>query len=156
MQAHGVEIRFPGNHAAFAQAFARLREALDDERLNGAARYNIELVFEEIVSNIIHYGAVDGREPDVCVRLDAGADEVVLIFEDDGIPFDSTARTERPSSTSLEDARIGGFGLILVRGAASSLSYRRTVEDRNQLTVAIRRDTGGLLVPAAGIEPATP
>ena len=142
MRAHGIEMHFSGNHEAFAHAFTRLRAALDNEQLDSASRYNVELVFEEIVSNIMHHGPVGGREPDVRVTLETRADEIVLTFDDDGIPFDSTTRTERPPSTSLEDAKIGGFGLILVRGAASSLSYRRTGGNRNELTVAIRRDAG--------------
>ncbi len=143
MQAPGVEIRFSGNHDGFAQAFARLHEALDREQLDGAPRYNLEVVFEEIVSNIINYGAADGREPDVCVVLETRADEIVLTIDDDGVPFDSSTYTAPPPTRSLEETRLGGFGLILVRRAASSLNYRRTEQGRNRLTVAVKRNFRG-------------
>jgi serine/threonine-protein kinase RsbW len=134
-----AEIRFSGNHDGFARAFTQLREALDGERLDDVSRYNLELVFEEVVANIINYGTADGREPDVCVILDSRSAEVVLTFEDDGRPFDPTIHTARPQARSLEEARVGGFGLILVRKAASSLNYIRTREGRNRLTVSVRR-----------------
>jgi serine/threonine-protein kinase RsbW len=139
MKAPDVKIRFSGNHDGFAQGFALLHEALDKEQLDSASRYRVELVFEEIVSNIINYGSVDGREPDVLVTLDAHADEIVLTFDDDGLPFDASTHTAGETSRSLDDSTLGGFGLTLVRGAANSLTYRRTAQGRNQLSARVRR-----------------
>jgi serine/threonine-protein kinase RsbW len=134
-----VEIRFPGSHEGFARGFRRLRHALDREALNASTRYNAELVFEEIVANIVGHGARNGREPDVRVTLEARPDSIVLIFDDDGLPFDPRGLPDPVKPKSLEEARVGGFGLMLVRHAASSLEYLRTAEDRNQLTVRVPR-----------------
>jgi anti-sigma regulatory factor (Ser/Thr protein kinase) len=134
-----VEIRFPGSHEGFAHGFRRLRHALDGEALNATTRYNTELVFEEIVANIVGHGAREGREPDVRVTLEARPDSIVLIFDDDGVPFDPRGRPDPVKPKSLEQAKVGGFGLMLVRHAASSLEYLRTAEDRNQLTVRVAR-----------------
>lgn len=134
-----TEIRFPGNHDGFAQAFAQLRGALDAERLDAAARYNAELVFEEIVANIVGHGAVHGHEPDVRVTLELHPDAIVLTFDDDGMPFDPRGRPDPRPARSLEEAQVGGFGLMLVRRAASSLDYLRTAEGRNRLTVRLSR-----------------
>ncbi|HEV2230506.1 MAG TPA: ATP-binding protein [Steroidobacteraceae bacterium] len=139
MSARRIGIRFPGTHAGFAQGFARLREALDAERLAGTARYNAELVFEEIVANIVSHGARNGREADVCVTLEPRADSIVLIFSDDGVPFDPRGRPDPVIPKTLAEAKIGGFGLMLVRHAASSLDYVRTADDRNRLTVIVPR-----------------
>jgi anti-sigma regulatory factor (Ser/Thr protein kinase) len=137
--ARRVEIRFPGSHEGFAHGFRRLRHALDGEALNATTRYNTELVFEEIVANIVGHGARKGREPDVRVTLEAHPDSIVLIFDDDGVPFDPRGRPDPVKPKSLEEAKVGGFGLMLVRHAASSLEYLRTAEDRNQLTVRVAR-----------------
>jgi len=134
-----VEIRFPGTHEGFALGFARLLSALDAEPLEGAPRYNAELVFEEIVDNIVSHGAVGGRELDVRVTLESRPDSIVLTFEDNGVPFDPRGRTDPQPPKSLEEAKIGGFGLMLVRRAASSLDYERTATGRNQVTVNVQR-----------------
>ena len=108
MHPRGVEIRFPGTHEGFARAFARLREALDAAGLDGAARYNVELVFEEIVANIVKHGAPDGHELEVRVTLQAGRDSMSLTFEDNGVSFDP--RTAHPlPPRSLDDGRINAF-----------------------------------------------
>src|SRR5579863_2408487 len=143
MRTQRVEIRFPATHDGFAQAFARLRGALDAEQLDDAPRYNAELVFEEIVANIVSHGAVDGREPEVRVTLEPRPDSIVLTFDDDGVPFDPRGRNDPAPARSLEEAKLGGFGLMLVRRAASALDYARTVEGRNRLTVKLSRTRHG-------------
>lgn len=139
MHAARVEIRFSGTHAGFAQAFARLRGVLDAQELDAASRYSAELIFEEVVANIVKHGAPDGRELDVHVTLEPRADSIVLTFDDDGVQFDPRGRPDPLPAKSLAEAKIGGFGLMLVRRAASALDYRRTAEGRNQLTVMLRR-----------------
>lgn len=106
--------------------------------LKGSPRNNAELVFDEIIANIIRYGAPDGRELAICVALEPSRDTLVLVFEDNGVPFDPRAVPDSPPQKSLEEARIGGYGVMLVRQAASSLDYLRTPEGHNQLTVRVR------------------
>jgi serine/threonine-protein kinase RsbW len=135
-----LEIRFPSTHEGLAQGSERLRAALDVERLNGTPRYNAELVFEEIVANILEHGAVDDRVLDVRVTLETHHDAIILTFDDNGVPFDPRGRADPLPATSLEEARVGGFGLMLVRHAVSSLNYLRTTSGRNQLTVKVLRE----------------
>jgi serine/threonine-protein kinase RsbW len=145
VRAPRVEIRFPGTHAGFARGFVQARGALDAQRLDGAPRYNAELVFEEITANIIAHGAPDGRELEVCVTLEASHDSIMLTFEDNGVPFDPRSRPDPLPQTSLEEARVGGYGLMLVRRAARSIDYLRTAEGRNRLTVQLPRGDDGTM-----------
>ena len=133
-----VEIRFPGTRAAFAQAFARLQEALDAAGVAGAPRFQAELVFEELVANIVNHGAVDGRPLTVGVTFETRADSIVLTFDDDGVPFDPRNRPA-PAPATLGETRIGGFGLQLVRHAVQSLDYLRTAAGHNRVTVTLLR-----------------
>jgi len=143
MHSGRVEIRFAGDHAGFARGFVQVRHALDAQRLQGAPRYNAELVFEEVTANIVGHGAPDGRELEVCVTLETFADSIVLTFEDNGVSFDPRKLHDPPPQKSLDEARIGGYGLMLVRHAASSIDYLRTLEGRNRLIVRLPRDDAG-------------
>jgi serine/threonine-protein kinase RsbW len=140
MPAARAETRFPGTHAGFAAGFDWLRQWLDAQELGAAARYNAELVFEEIVANIVSYGAVPGQELQVHVTVQSLAATIVLTFEDDGVAFDPCQRTELPvQAKSLEEAQIGGFGLMLVRHAARSFTYERTAQGCNRVTITLQR-----------------
>ena len=115
----------------------RARHLLDTVPLSAQTRYNAELVFEEIVANIVGHGAPDGHALEVRFILESGADSITLIFDDNGMPFDPRGRPDPPPQKSLDQARVGGFGLMLVRHAASSLDYLRTPEGHNRLIVSL-------------------
>ncbi|MGN6451921.1 MAG: ATP-binding protein [Steroidobacteraceae bacterium] len=138
---HGgrIEVRFPGTHAGFARGFVQARRALDAQAIKGASRYHAELVFEEIIDNVISHGAPDGHQLEVCVSLEAAGDTLVLTFEDNGVPFDPRNRPDPPPQKSLDEARIGGYGLMLVRRAATSIDYLRTADGHNRLVVRLAR-----------------
>ena len=145
MDSQRVEIRFPGTHEGFALGFERVRNALDAVPLDGTTRYNAELVFEEIVANIVGHGAPDGHPLEVRFTLEAHPDSIILTFDDNGVRFDPRGRPDPLPQKSLAEARIGGYGLMLVRHATSSIDYLRTAEGRNRLTVQLQR--GGEATP---------
>lgn len=129
-------VRFAATLEDFERAFTSLRRAMDVEQLGPAACYNVELVFEEIVANILRHGGTDGRIVDVHVTLELGSDSIILTFDDDGVPFDPRSRAGTPPGARQGQ---GGFGLVLVNRAATSLAYLRTPEGRNRLTVTLPR-----------------
>ena len=139
-----LALNFPGTLAGFERGFAELRAGLARESLTPAARYNVELVFEEIVANIVRYGAKD-RVVDIRVMLDVRDDSLALTFDDDGVAFDPNTKPDPVPAKSLADASIGGRGIMLVRRLSSAIDYDRTPEQRNRLVVT-------LPLPAVGIE----
>lgn len=137
MDAGPIELRFAGTMAGFAEAFGKLRQVLDDGQLAAKTRYGVELVFEEIVANIVRHGSFDGVPPGVQVSLDLAGDEVVLVFEDDGTPFDPSGRSDPDLPSSLDEATVGGLGLMMVRRAVTRMEYHRTPDYGNRLVVAL-------------------
>ena len=137
MDVRRLELNFPGTSVGFEQAFTKLRDELDAANLSGGTRYNVELVFEEIVANIVRHGSEPERAAAVHVALEVGGESIVLTFLDDGVPFDPRERTDPIAPKSLEEATIGGLGLMLVRRAATGLEYCRTADHRNRLVVRL-------------------
>lgn len=82
-------LRFPGTRGGFADAFLELRRTLGECRTGTGTRYRCELVFEEIVTNIIrHAFSGAGAHHTIAVTLEVVGSNVVLEFEDDGQAFD--------------------------------------------------------------------
>ena len=128
-------LRFPATLDGFAGASEALRLLLDERGLEGRSRYYVELVFEEIVANIVRHGEAEHLEPEVEVALAFEAAAVVLRFRDDGTPFDP--REHVPDRSGQEDERLGGFGIKIVRHVSSTVDYERTADAQNCLTVTI-------------------
>ena len=126
-------LRFPPTLAGLDTAAAWLR-ALIGREVNDDARYNLELVFEEVAANIVRHGHPTG-DIETAVRFDA--DEIVLTFEDDGVAFDPGEGPARALPSSLDEARVGGLGLVLLRKIVTRMTYERTAQKRNILSLAI-------------------
>lgn len=94
------------------------------------ASFVVQLALEELITNTFAYGYDDAGEHSVDVGVTLEADRVVLTLEDDARPFDPSAY--QPAATG--GISIGGRGLRMVRGMASSLRYERCGQ-RNRLTV---------------------
>jgi anti-sigma regulatory factor (Ser/Thr protein kinase) len=136
MQTIEQVLRVAGDMDGFARAAEALRTVLDDWQLAERPRYRVETVFEEIVTNVIRYGYTDDRHRIIEVCLTRRPDEVDLMVEDNGDPFDPLARPDPERPISIEDAPIGGLGIMLVRKMAGAMRYERSA-DRNRLTVTI-------------------
>jgi anti-sigma regulatory factor (Ser/Thr protein kinase) len=126
-------LRFAGTTAALADAVTELRAILDARMLHPRHRHDVELVFEEVASNIVNYGKPSGA---IEALLRFGT-ETTLAFEDDGVPFDPRRQPPPPAASEPADLRIGGLGLVIVRDLCSGFDYVRTAEQRNRLTLAI-------------------
>ena len=81
-------LTFAASRAGFEQGFGRLRAILDRHPLLPGTRYRCELVFAEIVSNVIRHGYGDNQEHRISMTVAIHGDRVELHFEDDGVAFD--------------------------------------------------------------------
>jgi len=126
-------LRVPATLAGLHDAADSLSRLLETRLLPDAARYNIELVFEEIVLNIVRHGQATA---DIDVTITFDDTETILIFEDDGVPFNPRDYTPRSAPTSLDEVQVGGLGIALVKSISSHMNYERT-KDGNRLLVAV-------------------
>lgn len=90
------------------------------------------------MGNILRYGAPQGRELHIEAQIHRDGDSVVMNFEDDGIAFDPCSSSAAAAPRTLEEERDGGFGLMIVRHAASAMRYERSADQRNRLTVILQ------------------
>ena len=130
MVAGSIRLEFSGTPDGFRSAF----EALIAET---RVRRRVELVFEEIVANIVRHAAPAGAPAQVAVAVDVDDGGITLTFDDDGVPFDPTALAEPVPAKTLDGAPIGGLGVGMVRRLARQVEYRRTGESRNRLVVTL-------------------
>jgi serine/threonine-protein kinase RsbW len=126
-------LHFAPTTAGLAQAVDDLRAILEARALHPRHRHDVELVFEEIASNIVNYGSASSP---IEARLHFG-DETALTFEDDGIPFDPRRQPPPPAASQPSELRIGGLGLVIVRDLCRRFDYVRTAAHRNRVTLTV-------------------
>ncbi len=146
------ELRLTATRPAFAQAFDELRRGLDAMQLVLGRRLAVELVFEEVVANVLRHGTRPDRETRISVAVALEDQAVRLTFLDEGMAFDPRGRPDPAPPRDLESAEPGGRGLMLIRSVSSALEYVRTPEGQNRLTVFVPIDA----TPAAKVSESAP
>ena len=105
--------------------------------------FKVNLVLEELVLNIGQHGAGLGENAagvrQVEIRLGSEPDRLIFEIVDDGMPFDPLSDAPEPDlQAALEDRRVGGLGLHLVRSVVDAMEYKRAA-GKNHLTLVARR-----------------
>ncbi len=101
--------------------------------------YSIALALDELLTNTISYGYEDARLHEIRIRLEVEGHVVAVTIEDDGSPFDPLTASEPDVQAPIEERRIGGLGIFLVRHLMDAMSYERR-EAMNILRIEKRID----------------
>jgi serine/threonine-protein kinase RsbW len=128
------------------KALAWLESIGERERWPARLAFKLSLCLDEALSNIIMHGfqrAGDGPpQPRVRLTVLRTDQSVAIDIADNGLPFDPTKRESPELSTTLEEARIGGHGLRLMRHYLKNIEYRRDT-DWNHLRLTATPDSDG-------------
>lgn len=96
--------------------------------------YSLKVVADEIFSNIVHYSGA--KTADILFRNDN--DRMLLIFEDDGKPYNPLEAEEPDITAGAEERKIGGLGMFMVKKMAESVAYKYA-SGKNQMTVILSK-----------------
>ena len=96
--------------------------------------FEINLALDELFTNIISYGFEDDDEHEIKVTLTPQNETLCLSIEDDGLPFNPIEAEEPDLECTVEDCKIGGLGIHLIRNLMDDICYERC-GDKNVLTL---------------------
>lgn len=82
--------------------------------------YRLLTAFDEWFSNICHYG----KATKIQIECGVSEQEIVLLFEDDGIPFHPWEKETPDTETALEERKEGGLGIHMIRELMDEVTYR--------------------------------
>jgi anti-sigma regulatory factor (Ser/Thr protein kinase) len=114
----------------------RVGEFLEGAGVDARATHHVAMILDELLTNLgTHGGAIN--EP-ATVRISLESNRVIVEVTDSGRPFDPRAAPEPDLTTSIEDRKIGGLGLFLMRKIAADLYYTRD-GGHNRTSFAVTR-----------------
>ena len=107
----------------------RMAEELEDwcheQSISEDIAFQLDLVLDEMVSNVIRHGIKDSGQHIIEVNLHRDGQQLILEIEDDGIPFNPFDAPVPDITKPIEERRPGGLGVFLVRQMMDSLDYER-------------------------------
>ena len=97
-------------------------------------RMNMNLVMEEMVSNVIFYAYPKDVEGEIELEAECDGNELCFVLSDSGKEFDPTQKEDANPDINPTEREIGGMGIYIVKNIMNEVSYQR-LEGKNLLTM---------------------
>ena len=101
--------------------------------------FNLNLVLEEAVSNVILYAYGKEEQKDISLVAYSSDDNLVFVLTDSGTEFDPTKVPDADITLSAEEREIGGLGIFLIRQIMNTVEYQR-IDGKNVLKMRKQLD----------------
>jgi sigma-B regulation protein RsbU (phosphoserine phosphatase) len=127
-----LSVQLKNNLSELQRLNQSVTEFAERHGLSSELVFRLNLVLEEIITNVISYGYEDGLEHEISVRLSWQDRSIKVEVEDDGRPFNPLEAPQADIGKPLAEREVGGLGIHLVREMMDELKYRRE-NDKNLL-----------------------
>ena len=96
--------------------------------------FNLNLVLEEAVVNVINYAYPKEDHESIYLSAKMQDGSIIFVLSDSGKEFDPTMAPDADVTLSAEDRQIGGLGIFLIRQIMNEVRYER-IDGKNVLTL---------------------
>jgi anti-sigma regulatory factor (Ser/Thr protein kinase) len=129
-----LELMVPNRLSETSRVKKHFDAFAEDYGIPEKVRLKMNVVFDELLTNIISYAYQDNKEHDIKIKVELSADRLKVSMVDGGIPFNPLGVETPDTELPLEERKIGGLGIHLVRKMIDKVSYRRRIH-KNVITV---------------------
>ncbi|MEQ1729416.1 MAG: ATP-binding protein [Vicinamibacterales bacterium] len=130
-----------------ARMFTLLEGFCQSHGISDDDLFNVRLVLDEAVINVIVHGYEDTREHEINVALALDGGLLAIHIDDDGVAYNPLDAPAPRFDLPIEQRRIGGLGVHIMKTLAKSVEYRRANE-RNNLDIVIEVGVQDVSAPA--------
>ena len=128
------ELRIKNEVSELEKVALFVEEIGEELGLNMELQMNLNLVMEEMVSNVIFYAYPEGEEAEIELLAKSDGKELTFVLSDQGKEFDPTAKEDADPDVNPADREIGGMGIFIVKNIMNKVTYQR-LEGKNLLTM---------------------
>jgi serine/threonine-protein kinase RsbW len=129
-----MRIELANNLDEIVSVVAALESFVDSEGLDETVRQATELSVDELLTNTISYGYSDAAEHSISIELNVAGNVLTLVISDDAIAFNPFEQHVPNPNLSIDEQRLGGFGIHLVKEFMDDYAYQR-LAGRNVVTL---------------------
>ena len=123
------------NKISELEKVAQFVEEIGEELgLSMELQMNLNLVMEEMVTNVIFYAYPQDEEADIELLAKSDGKELTFVLSDQGKEFDPTAKEDADLDVNPAERELGGMGIFIVKNIMNKVTYQR-LEGKNLLTM---------------------
>ena len=133
---HRLELEARADLSEISRVNQELSVFAGEHGLGEAAVQKVSIALDDLLNNIISYGFDDEEDHIIQIKLDYAEGRLEITISDDGVPFNPFDQAQPDTALSIEERKIGGLGVLLVKELMSEVSYQRQ-QDSNVVTLIL-------------------
>ena len=130
---------FSGRYKSLAEIDDFITQIIADLGFSSGQVYDIRLALDEACTNIIEHGYGGEGKGDIQCSVESTEEGVKVILKDWGKKFDPDQIPKPDLNVELEDLKIRGLGLYLMKNLMDKIGYCIDDGDGNTLVMMKRR-----------------
>jgi sigma-B regulation protein RsbU (phosphoserine phosphatase) len=130
------DIKIENQLAEISRVNQQFNEFAADNNVPKAVSRKMNLVFDDLLNNVISYAYKDRQKHEIDIRIEVTKDRLAVTISDDGVPFNPFGTATPDTTLSVEDREIGGLGIHLVRSMMDEVDYQRRT-DKNVVRLVL-------------------
>ena len=128
------EIRIKNQISELERVNLFVEEICEELGLDMELQMNLNLVIEEMVSNVIFYAYPKEKTEEIELTAESDGKELTFVLSDKGMEFDPTKKEDADPNINPIDRDLGGMGIYIVKNIMNQVTYQR-LEGKNLLTM---------------------
>jgi sigma-B regulation protein RsbU (phosphoserine phosphatase) len=113
-------------------------QAARDGGMNDSDVYSVELAVDEACSNIIEHAYGSNQDGDIECTCESDGAALTVVLRDHGKAFDPSIVPEPDLKSGIEDRRVGGLGIYMIKQVMDEVHFDPLGEAGNLLTMVKR------------------
>ena len=128
------ELRIKNRISELERVNQFIEEIGEELHLDMELQMNLNLVMEEMVSNVIFYAYPKESDSEIELLAKSDGRELTFVLSDQGKEFDPTMKEDADPNVNPAERDIGGMGIFIVKNIMNHVTYQR-LEGKNLLTM---------------------
>jgi serine/threonine-protein kinase RsbW len=128
------ELRIKNQISELERVAQFIEEISEELHLDMEMQMNLNLVMEEMVSNVIFYAYPKESDSEIELLAKSDGKKLTFVLSDQGKEFDPTAKEDADPDVNPAEREIGGMGIFIVKNIMNHVTYQR-LEGKNLLTM---------------------
>ena len=142
MSEERLELRIASDLAELSRVANSVDEFCANLAIPASCTFKLNVALEELLTNTISYGYDDGKIHQIALSVVRQGNTLVTEISDDARPYDPLQAPPPDLDSAIEDRRIGGLGVHLVKTLMDEVTYAYR-DGRNHVTLRKRIDSVG-------------
>jgi anti-sigma regulatory factor (Ser/Thr protein kinase) len=111
--------------------YDKISKFCEDNKFGNIEKFNLNLIVEEYITNIINHGTIDGKTHKIEIELNVAGKEIQAKITDDAAVFNPLEATRPDLEKKMQEKQPGGLGVFLILEKAEEIKYYRKNNTNN-------------------------